>query len=108
MDEIRIDNLKVFAYHGVFPEENEKGQSFFVNSVLYTDTRAAGLADELTLSTHYGEVCHLITNWMQEHTCKLIETVALEQQKELLRPESQYNEKAYEDFFKKNRIKRIK
>ena len=36
----------------------------------------------------------------------LIETVALEQQKELLRPESQYNENAYEDFFRKNRIKR--
>lgn len=76
MDEIRIDNLEVYAYHGVFPEENEKGQLFFVNAVLYTHTRAAGLADDLTLSTHYGEVCHLITRWMQEHTCQLIETVA--------------------------------
>lgn len=76
MDEIRIDNLEVYAYHGVFPEENEKGQPFFVNAILYTDTRAAGLADELTLSTHYGEVCHTITEWMQAHTCKLIETVA--------------------------------
>lgn len=84
MDEIRIDNLKVFAYHGVFPEENEKGQPFFVNAILYTDTRAAGLADELTLSTHYGEVCHLITNWMQEHTCKLIETVAENVAREIL------------------------
>lgn len=76
MDEIRIDNLEVYAYHGVFPEENEKGQSFFVNMVLYGDTARAGQADELTLSTHYGEVCHFVTKWMQEHTCKLIETVA--------------------------------
>lgn len=76
MDEIRIDNLEVYAYHGVFPEENEKGQNFFVNMVLYADTRKAGQADELTLSTHYGEVCHFVTKWMQEHTCKLIETVA--------------------------------
>ncbi|MBR4084298.1 MAG: 2-amino-4-hydroxy-6-hydroxymethyldihydropteridine diphosphokinase [Lachnospiraceae bacterium] len=76
MDEIRIDNLEVYAYHGVFPEENEKGQPFFVNMVLYTDIRRAGQADELTLSTHYGEVCHFVTNWMQKHTCKLIETVA--------------------------------
>lgn len=37
---------------------------------------------------------------------KLIETVALEQQKELLRPESQYNENAYEYFFRKNRTKK--
>jgi len=84
MDEIRIDNLEVYAYHGVFPEENEKGQPFFVNAVLYTDTRAAGIQDELTLSTHYGEVSHFITRWMQEHTYKLIETVAENVAREIL------------------------
>lgn len=84
MDEIRIDNLEVYAYHGVFPEENEKGQPFFVNMVLYTDTREAGKQDELVLSTHYGEVCHLVTKWMKEHTCKLIETVAENVAKEVL------------------------
>ena len=76
MDEIRIDNLEVYAYHGVFPEENQKGQPFFVNMILYADTREAGKQDELTLSTHYGEVCHFVTKWMQEHIYKLIETVA--------------------------------
>ncbi len=76
MDEIRIVNLEVYAYHGVFPEENEKGQPFFVNMVLYTDTRTAGLQDELTLSTHYGEVSQFVTEWMTGHICKLIETVA--------------------------------
>lgn len=84
MDEIRIDNLEVYAYHGVFPEENEKGQEFYINAILYTDTRAAGLADELELSTHYGEVCHFITKWMQENTCKLIETVAENLTREIL------------------------
>lgn len=83
-DEIRIENLEVYAYHGVFPEENEKGQPFFVNAVLYTSTREAGETDELTLSTHYGEVCHFITKWMQEHTCKLIETVAENVAREVL------------------------
>lgn len=75
-DEIHIDDLEVFAHHGVFPEEKEKGQLFYVNLVLYTDTRAAGQQDELTLSTHYGEVCHLVTDWIQQHTYDLIETVA--------------------------------
>lgn len=84
MDEIRIDNLEVYAYHGVFPEENEKGQPFFVNMVLYCDTREAGKQDELTLSTHYGEVCHLVNKWMQEHTCRLIETVAENVAREVL------------------------
>ncbi len=84
MDEIHIENLEVYAYHGVYPEENEKGQPFFVNMVLYCDTREAGRQDELTLSTHYGEVCHLVTKWMQEHTCKLIETVAENVAREVL------------------------
>ncbi len=75
-DEIHIDDLEVYAHHGVFPEEKEKGQLFYVNLALYTDTRRAGQQDELTLSTHYGEVCHLVTKWMQEHTYDLIETVA--------------------------------
>lgn len=73
---IKIEELEVYAYHGVYPEENEKGQTFYVNAVLDTDTRRAGLLDELELSTNYGEVCHFITKWMQEHTCKLIEAVA--------------------------------
>ncbi len=84
MDEIRIDNLEVYAYHGVYPEENEQGQEFYVNAVLYTDTRRAGLSDELELSTNYGEVCHFISEWMQQHTCKLIETVAENLAKEIL------------------------
>lgn len=76
MDQIRIDNLEVFAHHGVFPEEKEYGQKFYVNAVLYTNTRPAGLADELSFSTNYGEICHFITNWMQEKIYDLIESVA--------------------------------
>lgn len=75
MDEIRIENLEVYAYHGVYPEENKKGQSFFVNAILYTDTRAAGLEDDLALSTNYGEICQFIYQWMKEHTYQLLETV---------------------------------
>lgn len=76
MDEIRIDNLEVYAYHGVFPEENKKGQHFYLNAVLYTDTRKAGKTDELTDSTHYGLVCEEMTKVMTEHTWKLIESAA--------------------------------
>ena len=41
-DEIRIEDLEVFANHGVFPEENVLGQKFLVSAVLYTDTLLAG------------------------------------------------------------------
>lgn len=76
MDEIRIENLEIYAGHGVFPEENRNGQPFFVNVTLYTDTRAAGQKDDLTLSTHYGEVSHLIHRCFREKTFQLIESAA--------------------------------
>lgn len=76
MDKIKIEDLEVYAYHGVYPEENEKGQHFYINAVLYTDTRKAGLEDKLELSTHYGEVCHYMKNHLTEHTFRLLEAVA--------------------------------
>ena len=74
-DQIRIEELEVYAHHGVYPEENEKGQHFYVNATLYANTRPAGIADDLRLSTNYGEVCQFITEFMQQHTFQLIETV---------------------------------
>ena len=76
MDEIRIEDLEVFAHHGVYPQETRDGQNFYVNAVLYAQIRAAGLTDDLTLSTNYGEVCHFIHGWMQNNTFLLIESVA--------------------------------
>jgi len=76
MDKININNLEIFCNHGVFPEENVLGQKFLVSATLYTDTRAAGLSDDLTKSIHYGEICNFIDKFMKNHTFKLIETVA--------------------------------
>lgn len=76
MDKIEIRNLEIFANHGVFPEENVLGQKFIVSATLYTDTRKAGLTDELTASIHYGEVSHMITKFAKEHTYKLLEALA--------------------------------
>lgn len=75
-DEIRIEDLKIFAHHGVFAQETRDGQFFYVNAVLYTDTSKAGKTDVLAHSVNYGEVCHFITDWMHENTCLLLEAVA--------------------------------
>lgn len=84
MDQIIIENLAVFAHHGVYREENEKGQNFYINAVLETDTRKAGTLDDLDLSTNYGEVCAFLDNFLKEHIYKLIETVAEKASEELL------------------------
>ena len=38
MDVITITQLKIFAHHGVLPEETRDGQDFYVNAKLYLDT----------------------------------------------------------------------
>lgn len=84
MDEIRIEKLEVYAYHGVYPKERRKGQTFVVNVTLYTDTARAGAKDELYLATDYGEVCMFIDRWMRENTYQLLESVVENLSRELL------------------------
>ncbi len=84
MDQITIQNLELFAKHGVFPEENTLGQKFLLSAVLYTDTRKAGLTDALEYSTHYGEVSHFIKAFVEGHTFRLIESVVEQLAEELL------------------------
>ena len=75
LDQIHIDGLEVFAKHGVFKEEQFLGQKFIVNAVLYTNTRNAAITDNLDLSINYAEISNQITDFMKNHTYKLIETV---------------------------------
>ena len=74
MDEIIIENLQIYAYHGVYQEEKEKGQNFYVNAVLYMDAAGPGKEDKRELTTSYGEVCHFIHNFVSSHVFNLIDT----------------------------------
>jgi len=76
MDKIKIQNLEIFAHHGVFPEENTLGQKFIITATLYTDTRAAGKTDELAASIHYGEISRQIEHFLTAHTFRLLERAA--------------------------------
>lgn len=83
-DVIKIENLKVFAHHGMLPEETEKGQNFYINVSLYVKMRTTGLEDDSNQATDYAEVCHFIYNYMREHTFKLIEAAAENLAEEIL------------------------
>ena len=76
MDKIKIEKLTVFGKHGVYPEENVLGQKFEVSLVLYTDTRNAGITDDLECSINYGDVCQYVKQFFEENTFQLIERVA--------------------------------
>lgn len=83
-DEIQIKDLEVFANHGVFPEETRLGQKFLLSLTMYADTRKAGTGDCLEDSIDYGAVSHFMTDYMKQHTWKLIEAAAEHLAEELL------------------------
>ena len=76
MGHIGIRDLEIFAHHGVYPEENEKGQTFFVSADLYLDTWQAEHTDDPTASVHYGIACERIKRVMTEKNYQLIERAA--------------------------------
>ena len=84
MDRITIQNLEIFANHGVFQEETRLGQKFLISAELFLDLHHAGQTDNMQDSVHYGEVCHFITNYLEEHTFQLIEAAAENLARELL------------------------
>lgn len=75
MDKIKIKNLEVFAYHGVFPEENDIGQKFIISATMYCSTRRAGQTDDLKKSINYGEVSRMMNRFIEKNMFLLIETV---------------------------------
>ena len=83
-DRIRIQDLEIFARHGVYPEENALGQKFVVSADLYLSTRKAGRRDALSLSIDYGGICKKIKAFLEEHTFRLLEAVAEGLAQELL------------------------
>ena len=78
MDQIIIENLEIFGYHGVFEEEAFLGQKFIVDARFYLDTRPAGQTDDLTQSLDYGEVCQFIKKLVETERYMLIEKIAEE------------------------------
>jgi dihydroneopterin aldolase len=75
-DSIRINGIKGFGYHGVFPEETKNGQDFLVDVELILDLEKASLSDDLNDTVDYGAVCDLVSSAITGTPYKLIEKLA--------------------------------
>ena len=76
MDEIRLDGMEFYGYHGCLMEERERGQLFFVDLVLFLDLREAGERDALAATLNYAEVYGRVRAIVEGKPCALIEAVA--------------------------------
>ncbi len=75
-DRITIEDVEIFAYHGVFPEEKQQGQVFLLTAVLTTDFSSAAKEDDLQKTVDYGKVCEIMAAAFTERSYDLIETAA--------------------------------
>ncbi len=76
MDKIILKGMKFYGYHGVFPQEKEKGQVFEVDLQLYLDLKTAGNNDDLSCTVDYAGVFEMVKTVVKQGPYNLIETVA--------------------------------
>ena len=76
MDKIYINDLKVFAYHGVNPEEKEDGQNFYIDLEISLDISKACKTDDLNDTVSYAKIIKTVIRVMTAEKYDLLEHTA--------------------------------
>ncbi len=77
-DDVFLEGLRFYAYHGANPEERAQGQRFTVDVRLATDLQEAGLTDDLGRTINYSAAYKRIRAIVEGPPRDLIEAVAEE------------------------------
>lgn len=73
---IEIERLRVYAYHGVMPQERRVGNWFEVTVRLsYPVDETGGITDEISGTVNYAEIAEIISREMSTSS-RLLEHVA--------------------------------
>jgi dihydroneopterin aldolase len=75
-DEILLEGMRFYAFHGVNAEERRLGQRFTVDVALAVDLRKAGVSDDLDDTVSYSDVYKLVRSTVEGKPRNLIEAVA--------------------------------
>ncbi len=78
MVKVLIEDLEIFAFHGVLAEENVMGQKFLVTLELMLKPIPLGTLDDLERTVNYAEVCLDTESFFCNHRFQLIEKCAEE------------------------------
>ena len=76
MDKIIIKCLKLFAYHGVNPEEKEQGQDFIFDIELYANLHKACESDNVEDTVSYAKVVKTVRRVFTAQKYDLLEKCA--------------------------------
>ena len=76
MDKIIIKGLKIYAYHGVNPEEKIEGQNFVLDIVCESDLETPCMSDNVDDTVSYAQIIKLVRKIFTEKKYDLIEKAA--------------------------------
>ncbi len=76
VDRITVHGLTGYGFHGVYPEERERGQTFRVDAVLELDTAPAAAGDDLARTVNYAELAQRLHAVLVGEPVDLLETLA--------------------------------
>ncbi|MBS0633106.1 MAG: dihydroneopterin aldolase [Verrucomicrobia bacterium] len=76
MDRLILRDLRFFGYHGIFPEENKRGQHFAATLELELPLAPAGRSDDIGQAVNYCDVQAITREIMEGPPRGLIETLA--------------------------------
>lgn len=83
-DKIILNDMKFFAYHGVYPDEKTNGQNFIVDLELSTDLSVPGKSDNLAHTIDYAKVYDIVKRIIEQDSKQLLESLCEEISKTLL------------------------
>lgn len=64
MNQIHIEGIQLYAYHGCLPQEGEIGSPYLVDVSLFTDFRQASITDNLIQTIDYVDVFNIVKTEM--------------------------------------------
>lgn len=73
---ICVRGIRVWARHGVLPEEQRRGQPFLVDVTVELDLAAAAASDDLDDTVDYGRLASRVAEVAAGGPFRLLETVA--------------------------------
>jgi dihydroneopterin aldolase len=75
-DQIIVQGIEFYAYHGVPDAEQQIGHRYRVDLVVDLDLREAGRTDDLRHTVSYGDLARLVIQIGTSQQCRLLESLA--------------------------------
>lgn len=76
MDIIYVEDLEVYAYHGVNQAEKDMGQRFLISLQIFLNLSEAGKSDDLSKTINYAKLCCEVEEEFKREKYDLIEKSA--------------------------------